>query len=189
MILNATISSNKNSVLTDKYIELLEAGIDTSKILVIVQNSIQKNNFLKDILEKTNKDIFRMPLIYSFNSLIYNTILDNWAFIENSLKGTARILPNQNGLEVTQYILKDIIKDIQFKGYNSKKSLLHQIFRRYSLIVQNNLTDEDVKWRSEEVLKEGFSEDSKQVIHELLKRTLKYRSLDYLRQSLIFNHI
>ena len=60
-----------------------------------------------------------MPLIYSFNSLIYNTILDNWAFIENSLKGTARILPNQNGLEVTQYILKDIIKDIQFKGYNS----------------------------------------------------------------------
>ena len=130
-----------------------------------------------------------MPLIYSFNSLIYNTILDNWAFIENSLKGTARILPNQNGLEVTQYILKDIIKDIQFKGYNSKKSLLHQIFRRYSLIVQNNLTDEDVKWRSEEVLKEGFSEDSKQVIHELLKRTLKYRSLDYLRQSLIFNHI
>ena len=138
MILNATISSNKNSVLTDKYIELLEAGIDTSKILVIVQNSIQKNNFLKDILEKTNKDIFRMPLIYSFNSLIYNTILDNWAFIENSLKGTARILPNQNCLEVTQYILKDIIKDIQFKGYNSKKSLLHQIFRRYSLIVQNN---------------------------------------------------
>ena len=55
MILNATISSNKNSVLTDKYIELLEAGIDTSKILVIVQNSIQKNNFLKDILEKQTR--------------------------------------------------------------------------------------------------------------------------------------
>lgn len=189
MILNATISSNKNTVLTDKYVELLDKGIDTSKILVIVQNSIQKNNFLKEVLEKTNQDTFRMPLIYSFNSLIYNTILDNWAYIENSLKGTARILPNQNGLEVTQYILKDILKDIKFKGYNSKKSLLHQIFRRYSLIVQNNLTDEDVKWRSEEVLKEGFAEDSKHVIHELLKRTLNYRSLDYLRQSLIFNHI
>ena len=55
--------------------------------------------------------------------------------------------------------------------------------------MQNNLNDEDVKWRSEEVLKEGFAQDSKLVIHELLKKTLKYRSLDYLRQSLIFNHI
>ena len=189
MILNATISSDKNSVITDKYVELLDKGIDTSKILVIVQNSIQKNKFLKAILEKTNKNTFEMPLIYSFNSLIYNTILDNWAFIENSLKGSAKILPNQNGLEVTQYILKDILKNIKFKGYNSKKSLLHQIFRRYSLIVQNNLNDEDVKWRSEEVLKEGFADDSRLAIHELLKRTLNFRSLDYLRQSLIFNHI
>lgn len=189
MILNATISSDKNSALVDKYIDLLSKNIDTSKILVIVQNSIQKNKFLKEILEKSDKTTFQMPLIYSFNSLVYNTILDNWAFIENSLKGEGKILPNQNGLEVTQYILRDIIKDIKFKGYNSKKSLLHQIFRRYSLIVQNNLNDEDVKWRSEEVLKEGFAQDSKLVIHELLKRTLKYRSLDYLRQSLIFNHI
>lgn len=189
MILNATISSDKNSVITDKYVEFLDKGIDTSKILVIVQNSIQKNKFLKAILEKTNKDTFEMPLIYSFNSLIYNTILDNWAFIENSLKGSAKILPNQNGLEVTQYILKDILKNIKFKGYNSKKSLLHQIFRRYSLIVQNNLNDDDVKWRSEEVLKEGFADDSRLAIHELLKRTLNFRSLDYLRQSLIFNHI
>ena len=189
MILNATISSDKNSIITNKYIELLDKGVDTSKILVIVQNSIQKNKFLKNILEKTNKDSFEMPLIYSFNSLIYNTILDNWAFIENSLKGSAKILPNQNGLEVTQYILKDILKNIKFKGYNSKKSLLHQIFRRYSLIVQNNLNDDDVKWRSEEVLKEGFADDSRLAIHELLKRTLNFRSLDYLRQSLIFNHI
>ena len=134
MILNATISSDKKSALVDKYVDLMSKNVDTSKILVIVQNSIQKNKFLKEILEKSDKTTFQMPLIYSFNSLVYNTILDNWAFIENSLKGVGKILPNQNGLEVTQYILKDIIKDIKFKGYNSKKSLLHQIFRRYSLL-------------------------------------------------------
>ena len=189
MILNAPISSNKNTVLTDKYVELINQGIDTSKILVIVQNSIQKTKFLKSVLEKSEVIAFQTPKIYSFNSLVYNTILDNWAFIENSLKGEAKILPNQNGLEVTQYILKDILKDIKFKGYNSKKSLLHQIFRRYSLIIQNNLTEDDIKWRSEEVLKEGFSNDTRLTIHKLLSKTLNYRSLDYLRQSLIFNFV
>lgn len=189
MILNATISSDKNRVLVDKYTELLDTGISPSKILVIVQNSIQKSQFLKEILTKTVMDTFETPKIYSYNSLIYNTILDNWAYIENSISGNTKILPELNGLEVTQFILKEIIKEIKFKGYNSKKSLLHQIFRRYSLIIQNNLNDEEVKWRSEKVLKEGFGEDTQNAIHKLLFKTLQYRSLDYLRQSLIFNHI
>ena len=189
MIINATISSKKNEVLTDKYLDLLNNNVKPSQILVIVQNSIQKTQFLNTILKNTSINAIETPKIYSFNSLVYNTILDNWAFIESNLSGDAKILPNQNGLEITQYILKDILKDIQFKGYNSKKSLLHQIFRRYSLIVQNNLSDEDVKWRSETVLKEGFGEDTKTAIQKLLSTTLKYRSLDYLRQSLIFNYI
>ena len=173
----------------DKYTELLDTGISPSKIPVIVQNSIQKSQFLKEILTKTVMDTFETPKIYSYNSLIYNTILDNWAYIENSISGNTKILPELNGLEVTQFILKEIIKEIKFKGYNSKKSLLHQIFRRYSLIIQNNLNDEEVKWRSEKVLKEGFGEDTQNAIHKLLFKTLQYRSLDYLRQSLIFNHI
>ncbi len=189
MILNATISSDKDKLLTKKYIELIEQNIEPSKILVIVQNSIQKTQFLKEVLNNTKKETFETPKIYSYNSLIYNTILDNWAYIESILSGNNKILPNQNGLEITQFILKDIIKDIQFKGYNSKKSLLHQIFRRYSLIVQNNLNDDDIKWRSESVLKEGFGNDAKIAINKMLAKTLHLRSLDYLRQSLIFNHI
>ena len=189
MILNSTISSDKNKILADKYVELLEHDIKPSKILVIVQNSIQKTKFLKEILSKTSKDVLETPKIYSYNSLIYNTILDNWAYIESLLKGNARIIPNQNGLEVTQFILKDILQDIKFKGYNSKKSLLHQIFRRYSLIVQNNLDDSEIEWRSKTVLKEGFCDDAQITVKKLLSKTLQYRSLDYLRQSLIFNYI
>ena len=85
-------------------------------------------------------------------------------------------------------MLRDILKEYSVKGYNSKKSLLHQIFRRYSLIVQNNLNNDDVRERSK-ILKESFGEDAEFVIKRLLSKTLKTRSLDYLRQTLIFNHI
>ena len=98
------------------------------------------------------------------------------------------ILPNLVGLEVSQYLLKEILKKIEVKGYNSKKSLLHQIFRRYSLIVQNNLNNDDVRERSK-ILKESFGEDAELIIKRLLSSTLKTRSLDYLRQTLIFNHV
>ena len=101
---------------------------------------------------------------------MYNTINDNWAFLENiNPFDNPKILPNLAGLEVSQFILKDILKEIPFKGYNSKKSLLHQIFRRYSLIVQNNLTDEEVEWRSR-ILGESFSEDAKKALKKLLSR-------------------
>ena len=71
---------------------------------------------------------------------------DNWCYIENLIKGDKSfILPNLVGLEVSQFLLKDILKQNIVKGYNSKQSLLHQIFRRYSLIVQNNLSNDDVK--------------------------------------------
>ena len=80
------------------------------------------------------------------------------------------------------------MNEIPFKGYNSKKSLLHQIFRRYSLIVQNNLTDEEVEWRSR-ILGESFSEDAKKALKKLLSKTLALRDFDYLRQTLVFNYV
>ena len=92
------------------------------------------------------------------------------------------------GLEVSQYILKNLINQVKFKGYNSKKSLLHQIFRRYSLIVQNNLTNEDVERRSR-ILGESFAEDAKAVLKKFLAKTFELRDFDYLRQSLAFNHL
>lgn len=190
MIIDGSVSSNKTEILAEKYAALINSGIDASRILVIVQNSKLKNNFVSKTLENLRVECLEKLQVYSFFGLVYNTIIDNWAFIENGnpYKNNPKILPNLAGLEVSQFVLKDILKKIKFKGYNSKKSLLHQLFRRYSLIVQNNLSDEDVEWRSR-VLEESFSDDAKVTLKQLLRETLQLRDFDYLRQGLVFNYI
>ena len=191
MLLQGAISSEKTEKLMESYAKLLNSGVDSSKILVILQNSNKKSKFIQATLEKLKIDVIEKLQIYSFFGLVYNTISDNWADIENKIPDSkhTKILPNLTGLEVSQFIMREIISDIKFEGYNSKKSLLHQLFRRYSLIVQNNLTEEGIKWRSEKVLNESFAPDAKRAIDEFKKKTLEARALDYLRQSLIFNHI
>lgn len=191
MLLKGSISSEKTQMLVENYAKLLNSGVDSSKILVILQNSNRKNQFIEQTLEKLTVEVVEKLQVYSFFGLVYNTISDNWAQIENKIPDTqnTKIIPNLTGLEISQFIMRNVISDIKFEGYNSKKSLLHQLFRRYSLIVQNNLTDKDVQWRSEEVLKESFSPDAKKALDEFKKKTLEARALDYLRQSLIFNYI
>ncbi len=189
MLISADLSTNKTDLLIQKYAELLNNGIDASEILVLVQNSTRKQYFADKTLELLKIDCLEKLQIHSFFSLVYNTISDNWAFVENmNPYKNPTILPNLAGLEVSQFILKDIIKDVKFKGYNSKKSLLHQIFRRYSLIVQNNLTDEEIEWRSR-VLAESFADDAKNTLKKLLSKTLELRDFDYLRQTLVFNYV
>lgn len=191
MLLQGSISSEKTERLIDYYANLLNSGVDSSKILVILQNSNRKNEFIEEILDKLTIDVVEKLQVYSFFGLVYNAVSDNWADIENKIpdETNTKILPNLTGLEVSQFIMRELISDIKFEGYNSKKSLLHQLFRRYSLIVQNNLSDKDVQWRSEEVLKESFAPDAKKALDEFKKKTLESRGLDYLRQSLIFNYI
>lgn len=189
MIIEGSISSNKTALLAEKYAELLNSGIPASRILVLVQNSKLKNKFVENTLNQLKIHAFEKFEVHSFFSLVYNTIIDNWAVIENSNPyPNPEILPNLAGLEVSQFILKDIIKEVQFKGYNSKKSLLHQLFRRYSLIVQNNLDNDEIEWRSR-VLKESFADDVKITLKKLLAKTLALRDFDYLRQGLVFNYI
>ena len=189
MLISGDISTNKTDLLVKSYAELLNSGVNSSSILVLVQNSNLKQNFINKTLELLNVNSIEKLNVHSFFSLVYNTISDNWAFVENiNPFDNPTILPNMAGLEVSQFILKDILKEIPFKGYNSKKSLLHQIFRRYSLIVQNNLTDEEVEWRSR-VLGESFAEDAKKTLKKLLSKTLALRDFDYLRQTLVFNYI
>lgn len=189
VLIEGSISSEKTSILIDKYASLLNSGVKSSEILVLVQNSNLKNKFVENTLNLLTISAFEKLEVHSFFSLVYNTILNNWAVVENSNPfPNAEIMPNLAGLEVSQFILKDIIKEVQFKGYNSKKSLLHQLFRRYSLIVQNNLDDDEVEWRSR-VLNEGFADDVKSALKKLLAKTLALRDFDYLRQSLIFNYI
>lgn len=190
MIIDGSISSNKTDILAQKYASLINSGVDASAILVLVQNSKLKNKFIEKVLQEIEVEFMEKMEIYSFFGLVYNTIIDNWAFIENGnpFKNNPKILPNLAGLEVSQFVLRDILKKIPFKGYNSKKSLLHQLFRRYSLIVQNNLSDEDVEWRAR-VLDEGFADDAKATLKQLLKETLQLRDFDYLRQGLVFNYV
>ena len=189
MIIDGSISSAKTQILVEKYVSLLNSGVDASKILVLVSNSNLKNKFVENTLNLTNINCFEKMNVHSYFSLVYNTINDNWAFLENKNPyPDTKILPNLTGLEVSQFILKDIIKTIQFRGYNSKKSLLHQLFRRYSLIVQNDLSDDDVEYRSR-ILDEAFGQDAKLALKKLLKETLYLRDFDYLRQGLLFKHI
>lgn len=190
MIIDGSVSSDKTNILIEKYASLLNSGVDASKILVLVQNSNLKNKFVNKTLSKLKIDCLEKMKVYSFFGLVYNTIIDNWAFVENGnpFKENPKILPNLAGLEVSQFVLKDVLKTVPFKGYNSKKSLLHQLFRRYSLIVQNNLSDDEVDWRAR-VLDESFSEDAKIALKKLLKETLRLRDFDYLRQGLVFNYV
>ena len=189
MIIEGSIASNKTEILIDKYVELINSGISASKILVILQNSTLKNEFKEKVFEKINVNCIEKLQIHSFFSLVYNTVSDNWAFLEDrNIYDNPVILPNLAGLEVSQFLLKDILKEVPFKGYNSRMSLLHQIFRRYSLIIQNNLTQKDVNKRAE-ILKEGFSDEASLAIRKFLKRTLELRDFDYIRQCLMFNFI
>ena len=148
LLINGTINSDKTNILIQNYAKLLNSGIPASKILVLVQNSTLKNKFIEETLSFLKTDSLEKLQVYSFFGLVYNTISDNWAFLENhNTFDNPTILPNLAGLEISQFLLKDILKKIPFKGYNSKKSLLHQLFRRYSLIVQNNLSDKEVDER------------------------------------------
>lgn len=191
MLLKDSIAGDKTQKLVESYAGLLNSGIDASNILVLLQNSNRKNDFIEKTFEKLTVDVLEKMQVYSFFGLVYNSILDNWAEIENKIPDelNTKIIPNLCGLEISQFIMKQVISDIKFEGYNSRKSLLHQLFRRYSLIVQNNLSDKEVQWRSEEVLKESFAPDAKLALDEFKKKTLDARAFDYLRQSLIFNYI
>ena len=172
MLLNFIKVEFREKLLVEKYLELINSGVKPSEILVLVQNSTLKKKFMSEALKGIKVSAFEKLNIHSFFSLVYNTLVDNWCFIENSIPSEkAFILPNLVGLEVSQFLLKDILKSYEVKGYNSKKSLLHQIFRRYGLIVQNNLSNDDIKERSK-ILHESFGEDAEILIKRLLSKTL-----------------
>ena len=109
LIIEGSIESNKTDFLVEKYASLLNSGISSSEILVLVQNSTLKNKFIEKTYEKLTIDCVEKLQVHSFFSLVYNTINDNWAFLEDrNIFDNPVILPNLAGLEVSQFLLKDI---------------------------------------------------------------------------------
>ena len=189
MLIKGNLNSNKTDILIDSCAKLLNQGVSADKILVIVQNFKKKNEFTKKIKEKLEIEALTNLNIYTFFGLVYNKILENWLLVENKIKDdNAKITPNLSGLEVSQYIFKNAIDEIKFKGYNSKVNLLHQLLRRYSLCVLNALTPDEIKDRSR-ILLDPFYSDIKNALNLYKLKTLNLRAFDYLRQADIFKFI
>ncbi len=187
MILTGSSRTNRSEILAEKYIELVRSGIPAPQILVLLQNRHKKQMFVEKI--KDSLPVLENPKIYTFFGLVYNTIKLDWPDIENRIPDeNSYIIPNLTGLEISQFLFKQCVKEAGFLDYNSKINLLHQLFRRYSLIVQNNLSDKDVLRRSM-ILGETFADDAKNAIDRFKRLTLKYRAFDYIRQCAVFKSI
>lgn len=189
MLIQGSAQSNRTNILTEHYIRLLDSGVEASKILVLTLNSFKKNIFINSVKEKLKTVHYENPQIHTFYGLAYNTLMNNWPVVENSIQSGAPVpSPHLTGLEVSQFFFKQAVKDVGFKDYNSKINLIHQLFRRYSLIVNNNLTDEEVERRSL-LLGEVFAGDAKSAIDIYKKKTVEYRAFDYIRQLSVFNYL
>lgn len=189
MIKDKIYDKNILKEVTEKYLEWITSGAQSSEILVLTSDSNSKKNIIKNILNLAKINTLTDIKINTFRGLIYNTVSNNWADLENKIKNSKTLIsPNLSGLEVSQYLLKQIIKEEEVKGYNSKKSLLHQIFRRFSLIANNNLSDEDIRKKSE-ILGETFSDDAGKIIKRFQAKTIDLRAFDYIRQSQIFKFV
>ncbi|MBQ4646424.1 MAG: ATP-dependent helicase [Candidatus Gastranaerophilales bacterium] len=189
MLINAPSITNRTKILEEEYFKLLQNGVEAEKILVLVQNSCKKKEFINNLKTRFPLGSIGNIKVYSFSGLIYNYILENWAIIENSIKnGKRKIIPNMCGLEVSQKILKDSILEVDFSGYNSKTSLLHQLFRRNSLINFNNLSREEVEKRTQ-ILEESYSIEAQLALDKYKLKSIELRAFDYVRQVNLFEFL
>ena len=189
MLLEGNIKTDKSFRLAKEYLKLINQGTPSEQILVICLNSYKKQQFIDFVKENTDAPILEKLNISTFYGLCYNAIMDNWPVVEEKIiQGNSKIMPNLCGLEVSQYIFKKAISETGFKDYISKVNLLHQLFRRYSLIVQNCLEESEIKRRSS-ILNEVFNQDAQKAIAKYKISTLQKRSFDYLRQLSIFPYI
>ena len=90
MLINAPSNTNRTKILEDEYFKLLQSGVSAENILVLVQNSHKKKEFINEIKSRFSLGSIGNLKIYSFSGLIYNYILENWALIENSIKNENR---------------------------------------------------------------------------------------------------
>jgi len=202
MYIEGPLKSGKTSILADKFIELIKSGISSGEILVICANSYKKrilSEIIKNKLIDNSLDQTGNIPIFTFNGIVYNSILNNWPIIEEKILNDPEnsvIIPNLCGLETTEYLLKNCIKcvneesreEIGFRDYYSDLNLIHQLLRRYRLFTENNLDNSEITTKSE-FLQENFAKESKKTLEKLKEKTSKLRSVDYLKQTEFFHYL
>ncbi len=181
MLIQGSSNTNIKSLTAKKYIELDEMGISADEILTIVLNPYKKSELINEIISLDKKYKSKKLNIMTFSGVCYNAFKDNWGYISELIDAKDTVNPNLCGLEVSQYIFKKCIREADFSDYICKINLLHQLFRRYSLIVNNCLTQEEVKNRSK-TAGETFYTEAQKAIENYKLKTNEYRSFDYLRQ-------
>ncbi len=176
MLINCPKARNREDYLVQKYNELIACGAKKENILVVTLNAYKKVLFQNRV---KNANVF------TFQGLCYNAFLENREYISSLINDSnPEVKPNLCGLEISQFIFKQSIKQANFSDYISKVNLLHQLFRRYSLIVQNDLSNKEIIERSK-ILKESFYIDAQKAIDDYKLKTIQYKSFDYLRQMAI----
>ncbi|MEI7474197.1 MAG: ATP-dependent helicase [bacterium] len=202
MLITGELGAGKTSYLVEQYCNIVMSGISPSEIMVICQNKHKQNDFTSRVLTQLSKLGYNQSAnfnIRTFNGIVYNFIFDNWSYIEQKivkLNDKSEIFPNLCGLESTEYLLRNIInvinqrKDVSdsFRDYLSSHNLLHQILRRYSLIIQNNLSDYEIN-NANSILNETHTQQVEEAIKSIKKQELVLRHFDYLRQTEIFSSV
>lgn len=187
MIIAGVDGNKRIDLLAQKVASLILAGVKTDKILILTLNSFKKDK----IISKINEIVFANSScgygqlnVSTFAGVAYNSILKNWTSVENlitQMGGESEIYPTLSGLDVSQYFLKKIVKETDFDDYFSKKNLLHQLLRRYKLIVENSLTDNEISLKTN-ILDETFATPALKVINKYKLESSRYRIFDNLKQ-------
>ena len=193
MIINSNDGNLKVELLAQNVVELISSGVNSDKILILALNSFKKEKILTAINQKLFKKSngFSQINVSTFAGIAYNSILKNWVSIENLIEkngGTASIIPTLSGLDASQYFFKKIIREEDFSDYFSKKNLMHQLLRRYKLIVENCLSDKEVNEKSQ-ILSESFSSSASKALTYYKIASSKKRIFDSLKQISSFNYL
>lgn len=188
MLIRGGYNTDRDKIFTEKTALFVNSLKDGEKLLVLTLNPYKKAKFIKELKSKIGNFDEEKIKIYTLFGLCYNAFKDNEGYIKklSRLKESEEI--NLCGLEVSRFIFRQCIKEADFSDYISKVNLQHQLFRRYSLIVNNMFTKKEIRERSK-ILKESFYEEAQEAIENYKRKTVEYKSFDYLRQSAVLPFI
>lgn len=186
MIFEGNDYSLKTEKLVQSCVKLINSGVNSSEILVLCSNPIKKQRFINDLREKITIPVYGELRVKTFQGLCYDFIPKYYNILSDKFN-FSKITPDLCGMETSRIFMKKAVSE-GFEDYFSKRNLLQQLFRRYSLYVMNALSKEDIKLRSE-VLKESFAGDIENALSNFKKYCFGFEAFDYLVQTELFPYV